>query len=216
MTHITIVRHATTEWMEQGRMHGISDSPLSVRGRREARQAALWLHSRPPFDAFYVSPLGRARETARFISDEIGLPAVVLDDLREADFGWMEGRITGSFEGKPLTVWHRIARVVWFPLYLVSGESWRQVHLRAKDALRTIVERHPDGHVLAVSHTITHSALVDTVLGRKAGRLWHMYRLAPCGITEIEWDGTSGKLVAMNQTAHLKPAQETAASSAIQ
>ncbi len=40
MTFITLVRHGTTEWIEQGRLHGQLDAPLSARGRQEAELAA--------------------------------------------------------------------------------------------------------------------------------------------------------------------------------
>jgi broad specificity phosphatase PhoE len=90
MTFLTFVRHGTTEWIEQGRLHGVSDAPLSLRGQQEARLAAQALADRH-FDAFYTSPLGRARETAAIIGQAIGLEPIPLDGLREMDFGWLEG-----------------------------------------------------------------------------------------------------------------------------
>jgi broad specificity phosphatase PhoE len=55
MTFLTLVRHGTTEWIEQGRLHGILDAPLSARGRQEANLAAAAL-AKQHFDAFYTSP----------------------------------------------------------------------------------------------------------------------------------------------------------------
>src|SRR5690242_16573437 len=91
MTLLTLVRHGTTEWMEAKRLHGITDSPLSETGKKEAALTGQFL-SKQHFDAFYTSPLGRAVETAAIISGYIGMAPEQLDGLKERDFGMMDGR----------------------------------------------------------------------------------------------------------------------------
>jgi broad specificity phosphatase PhoE len=44
-------------------------------------------------DVILASPLLRARETADIIAEKFGLPVVIVDGLRERDFGEFEGRI---------------------------------------------------------------------------------------------------------------------------
>ena len=60
---IFLVRHGTTEDIEKRIMQGSSDSPLSARGREEARRTGEAL-SGIRFDAAFSSPMGRAWETA--------------------------------------------------------------------------------------------------------------------------------------------------------
>ena len=202
MTHIIIVRHGTTEWMEQGRVHGRLDSHLSERGRQEARQVAVQLRQKR-LDGFYTSPLGRARETAAEIAAEIGIQPAVLDGLREMDFGWLEGRrvppsLTASV---PAALMHQVLRGV---VILLTGERWSHVERRAFSALRLVVEQHPSGCVLIVAHSGIHSAILSQVLGQPGWRV-RLYPFSPCGITEIEMDGAGrARLIALNQTQHLE------------
>ena len=57
---------------------------LTEQGEREARLLAEYL-AKTPADAAYVSPLGRARQTARYTLDAWGMKAAVCDWLREFD-----------------------------------------------------------------------------------------------------------------------------------
>lgn len=202
MTHLTLVRHGTTEWMEQGRLHGISDSPLSERGRREAQLAAAWLAGRP-FDAFYTSPLGRARQTAEIISRAVGLQPLPLEGLRELHFGWLEGG--HIFHPDVNGRLRRLLRSVWVEVMLnLTGESRPRFARRIRKALDWIVAQHPQGRVLVVTHTAVHSNLLAQLLdGTPAA--WGRYNgWVPCGITEIEVepDGKA-RLIALNQRDHL-------------
>lgn len=62
---------------------GAHDSPLTVRGRRQAEQVAESLRAEG-VERVYTSPLPRAYETAVVLAARLGLPApIVLDDLRE-------------------------------------------------------------------------------------------------------------------------------------
>ena len=80
---VYLLRHGLTEYNAQQRYQGTHDLPLSPEG-----EAAL---VSPGFDpeVVYVSPMLRARRTA-----EIWFPQarqVVIDDLREMNFGVIEG-----------------------------------------------------------------------------------------------------------------------------
>ena len=86
MTVLAFLRHATTDWNEQGRMQGRRDVPLNAAGREEARQwrlpaaiveNAVWL----------TSPLARAVETAELL----GVAATIEPALTEMDWGRYEG-----------------------------------------------------------------------------------------------------------------------------
>ena len=87
-----LVRHGATEWTATGQHTGRTDVPLTDAGRREAAGLFRPL-DRQPFAAAFTSPLGRARETARIAGFA---DAVVLDDLREWDYGVYEGRTTAE------------------------------------------------------------------------------------------------------------------------
>ena len=86
---IHFIRHAISEANEEGRYSGISESPVSARGRRELMaKASEFVY--PPADKVYVSPLRRCIETAAFLYPE-GYARVV-PELREMNFGDFEGK----------------------------------------------------------------------------------------------------------------------------
>ena len=204
MTTIVIVRHGTTEWMEEGRLHGRLDSRLSARGKREARLVGQHLARQGTLDALYTSPSGRAVETAAIIAEEIGIEPVIIEGLREMDFGWLEGRGVESSVDDRISLWHKLRWAILFPIGLLTGESWPRTKQRVAEALDQVLGRHPKGRVLLVAHGGTHSAILNTLLRDGEKRRMPWYPLAPCGITEIE-TGSDGRaaLASLNQTGHL-------------
>ena len=94
---IYLFRHGETEWNTEGRYQGHMNSPLTSRGVSQARENARilrrnsFLHA--PFTV-YASPLGRVKETALIMLDELGISADLISfdaRLMEASFGECEG-----------------------------------------------------------------------------------------------------------------------------
>lgn len=89
--HVIMVRHGqarnNVERMLAGRMDGV---PLTPEGVRQAEHAARMLAS-AGVSAIYSSPIERAAETARMISEECGVPVTVDERLTEIDMGKFTG-----------------------------------------------------------------------------------------------------------------------------
>lgn len=86
---IHFIRHAICEANEEGRYVGITESPVSARGREELRRK-IEKYSYPAVEKVYVSPLKRCIATAAFIYPD-GY-ARVIPELREMNFGDFEGK----------------------------------------------------------------------------------------------------------------------------
>lgn len=202
MTRLTLVRHGTTEWIEQNRLHGILDSPLSPRGLREAGLAGAWLADRR-FDAFYTSPIGRARQTAEIIAKSIGMQPLVLDGLQELNFGWLEGSRHPDLEND--SRFKKTARLKWMGFIMqISGESRRKFHQRVANTFQWILDNHSGQEVLTVTHTAFHEALLAYLLPGDSGYWSRGSSWAAGGITEFEI--TEERLVhviGVNQSEHL-------------
>jgi broad specificity phosphatase PhoE len=100
---VWLVRHGETEWAKLGRHTGRTDIPLTDVGRAEARALAPALAGHP-FAIVMTSPLARASETATLA----GFPDARTDsDLKEWDYGAMEGRLTTDIrdEYPDWTIW---------------------------------------------------------------------------------------------------------------
>ncbi|MEV6804703.1 histidine phosphatase family protein [Streptomyces sp. NPDC017248] len=98
MGDLFLVRHGETAWSRSGRHTGRTDVPLTEHGRDEARRLVPLIRPHR-IGAAFVSPLRRARETARLI----GVPDARVDaDLCEWDYGGYEGVTTPEIQrGRP-------------------------------------------------------------------------------------------------------------------
>lgn len=94
---IHFIRHAITEANEEGRYIGITESPVSQRGRLELdKKLKDFIY--PDVDKVYVSPLKRCIATASFIYPE-GYARIV-PELREMNFGDFEGKKSVRADGQ--------------------------------------------------------------------------------------------------------------------
>jgi probable phosphoglycerate mutase len=140
---VTLVRHGATEWSEAGRHTGRTDVPLTEDGRRQAAALARCLAGED-FAEVLTSPLARARETARLA----GLPnATVVEDLREWDYGDVEGRTTPEIRRE------RPGWLLWRD-GVPNGETVDEVGARADAVLRTIGAIQGDVCVVAHGHVL--------------------------------------------------------------
>jgi len=88
--HVRLVRHGETEWSRDGRHTGVTDLPLTPTGEEQASAVApAFTEWRP--EMVLCSPRRRAQRTAELAGLE---PYEVLEDLREWDYGDLEGLTT--------------------------------------------------------------------------------------------------------------------------
>ena len=85
---ISILRHGITEANENGIYIGKTDLPLSEAGR-EALEDKYDQLEYPKVQRVYSSPLERAIQSAEILFPDREI--VIIDDLREMDFGVFEG-----------------------------------------------------------------------------------------------------------------------------
>jgi broad specificity phosphatase PhoE len=116
-----LIRHGETEWSAEGRHTGLTDLPLTERGRQRAAALGKYLAG-TKFAAVLCSPLRRARETCEIAG--FGAQAVVDDNLREWDYGVYEGKTTQEIQAE-IPGWS-----VWKDP-IVGGETVEHVGERA-------------------------------------------------------------------------------------
>ncbi|MDJ0943421.1 MAG: histidine phosphatase family protein [Kiloniellales bacterium] len=95
MTPLLLIRHGRTLWNQTGRTQGQKDSPLTPEARAEV---AAWRLPKGYEDAlWFVSPLGRARETAGLL----GRGAAAIEPrLAEMFWGDWEGQRLGDLRAE--------------------------------------------------------------------------------------------------------------------
>ena len=137
---VWLARHGETEWAKLGRHTGRTDVPLTDTGRAQAATLGRRLAGHP-FSLVLTSPLSRAAETTAIAG--FGDIAIAEPDLREWDYGDLEGRLTEDIrEAYPgWSIW----RGPW-----PGGETLDAVAARADRVLSRIATT--PGDVLLVSH----------------------------------------------------------------
>jgi probable phosphoglycerate mutase len=144
-THeVWLVRHAETEWSKSGRHTGRTDVPLTDSGRERARELGARLGGLE-FALVLVSPLERARETARLAG--FGDACQVREDLLEWDYGDYEGITTAEI---------REERPDWYLWSdgVPNGETADEVAARCDRVIEEILGADGDVAVFAHGHVL--------------------------------------------------------------
>ena len=143
MHSIYFARHGETVWNVENKICGMTDSPLTERGRQQARALGERVKaSGAPIDEILYSPLSRAADTARAVADITGLPARCEPRLREQCFGRYEGTPRDGAE-------FRISKTHFADRY-GDGESMMQLAQRIYNLLDEL--RQSDKTYLLVAH----------------------------------------------------------------
>ncbi len=200
MTRLLLVRHGETDANVSGTWQGSTDSDLNDRGRAQAAAIANRLQSEArKIDVIYTSPLGRAMETARIISDHVGNPPTLRDpNLAEFHLGDWEGLTYDElrFEKR---LWDQfVADPNFAP---PGGESAIEFGTRLITSLQTIAQTNTGKTVLVVSHGGAISTALSVMVGQDGSR-WQEYQMANCALSELTFT-PKPILVCLNEKSHL-------------
>ncbi len=89
---IYFVRHGESQWNVEDKVCGSTDIPLTTKGHQQAvATGQAVLDAGIKADLILCSPLVRAAETARHISEVTGVPCQVEPRITEQNFGIWEG-----------------------------------------------------------------------------------------------------------------------------
>jgi 2,3-bisphosphoglycerate-dependent phosphoglycerate mutase len=115
MSLLVLIRHGQSEWNAENRFTGWVDSPLSEKGRQEAKEAGERLAVEGVHvDKAFTSTLDRAIETGRIVLDELGQQDLEQEqawELNERFYGALTGRdkaqTAEEFGDEQVHIWRR-------------------------------------------------------------------------------------------------------------
>jgi probable phosphoglycerate mutase len=162
-TRLVLTRHGQTVWHRENRYAGSSDIDLTDTGRQQADLLAAWTRVNRPA-AVVSSPLGRALATARPSAAVLGSEPVVVEDLREVDFGLAEGRTLSELRADDPDM---VARFREDPVthHFPGADPPAAAAKRASEALRGVAAEHPGATVLVVAHNTLIRLALCQLLG---------------------------------------------------
>ena len=221
--------------------HGDPDyehDTLTETGHREARLAAERL-AKEPISAVYVSPLGRARDTARYTLDRLQMQGITLPWLREfhapilhpdtgdtrVPWDWLPGFWTKEPRYYDRDAWCDTAVMREFGV----GEAAAAVY----DGLDTLLAQHgyvreqniyraerPNNDTVALfCHFGVMCVMLSRLIGTSPMVLWHGLCAAPASVTTVYTEErrrgiASFRIHSFGDTGHLYAAGEAPSFSA--
>lgn len=181
------------------------DVELAPEGYRQAALVGERL-AKKNIRAVYSSALKRAEQTAQAANLYWNAEHVVEPDLREIDFGRMEGLSDQE-------IWERYGELkreqqkMEADLPYPGGECAGDVIRRVAPVLERIGKEGPE-HVAVVTHGGVIRSAAAWILGMEPGKYRLLGRnLENCSITELDYDRSGGRftLERFNDYGHLEP-----------
>ena len=173
-TELILIRHGQSHANVNPVVGGMrGDLGLTDTGRRQAALLRDRLRAeKVTADVLYASTLPRAQETAGYVADAIDLPIKDDDDLQELRVGEADGMTNDDWSARWPGLRESLAARP-FQEFATGGESWATFLARVGSALTSLVARHPDQRVIAVTHggVINASFAMAFGLGPTASRV---------------------------------------------
>jgi alpha-ribazole phosphatase len=193
---LTLVRH-TSLAIAPSICYGQSDVDVSLNFHTEQQVLQKKL-ANTKFDAIYASPLQRCYKLAQALCADKSLGFthhdIQLDDrLRELHFGDWEMRAWDAIPRDVFDVWANDYANLAPP----NGESFAQLHERAKNFIADIHHHSQGKNILVVTHGGFIRALIAEVLNMPLKGLFRI-EIDHASVTRIAYDGAVPKINFVN------------------
>lgn len=185
-----LIRHGETEWSVSGQHTSRTDIALTDHGRQRAEELRDYLKG-TSFNAVFVSPMQRARETCQIAG--FGSQAIVDNNLKEWDYGVYEGKTTAEIRAE-IPNWS-----VWKDP-IVDGESAEQVGTRADQVIARSLAAAPSGGKVALfAHAHILRILAARWLGLAATE-GSLFSLSTGSVSVLGWERETRVISSWNRS----------------
>lgn len=200
MSRLLMVRHGDTELNSAERLWGRTDVKLDALGLKQAERLRERL-AEEKIDVIYSSNLQRALVTAEIIAAKHQLKVITCTELREVDFGELEGLTINEVDQRyPEVTELRMKRSL--EMKYPGGDSFLEFSQRVSKFLRRL-EHHTTGEtVLIVAHSGVLRILLCRLLDMDLRHRWQLHvDLASLSVLETNQRGAI--LKSLNDVCHL-------------
>lgn len=193
----------------------VFDAELSERGRGQAELLARRLRHLP-VSAVVSSPLRRARETAEAVARETGVDVEVeaeLEEVRIDDAARRRRYVDSPARAMNPSADADYAETALAGVRLIPHATWTGDGVEAAESLRArglaaverVIDRHPHGVVVVVSH----GGLINAVIGAWIGANRDMWFVPwHTGVSAVLCSGRERILLSLNDAHHLDEGEE--------
>ena len=208
VTKVYLIRHCEAQGNVEMFFQGQYDGTVTERGYRQLEKLKEKFRN-IPFDAFYTSPLIRAKETARYASFYAKAPIFEDKGLMEINGGECEGKLwkdIGTLFPEEAKVWDTEIYNFQAP----GGESFRDVQKRMVDSVLSIVGDNSGKTIGIVSHGGAIKTLMCYISGLPIERMNEVKWYDNTSVTVLDfYDNGMIKLISENDTSHIRDDDDT-------
>lgn len=172
---IYLIRHGQTKGNLKKTFHGRIETKLTKKGFKQAKQIASFLENKK-IACIYCSSMKRAVQTAEIISEKLGVPVEKSDNLKEVDFGIIDGLTHEEAWKKHPLLMEKRARDK-FDFVVSKGESYAIAQKRAIKLLQRILKKHKGKPIAIVAHECINRTIIGYLLKKEP--TWMMGLIHP-------------------------------------
>lgn len=199
--NLYLLRHGETTFSQNGNFCGETDAELTTAGIQMAESFAN-VYKQLQWKGVYVSPMKRTIATAKPFCDALGINMQVREGLREGSYGAWETK-SKSFVQENYTEnyikW--LSEPAWnAPL---GGETAVEIANRAIPVITEIIEKHPEGNVLVVSHKATIRIILCSLLGIDLGCYRYRVNILVASVSKVKFDVNGPLLEILGDRYHI-------------
>lgn len=181
-----IIRHGETQWNKVKRLQGQTDIPLAEEGIRLAKITGDNMHA-IPLDFVVSSPLSRAVETAKYVTEGRNIPIFTDERIIEISFGEWEGECI--LDSRVLPVDFR-QQFYTDPMHCIrppKGESFADVCTRTGEFYEALLANsdYRNANILISTHGAAGRCLLTQFYEDKED-IWRGGVPANCAVTAVE------------------------------
>ncbi len=179
MGRLYFTRHGQTIWNVENKICGATDIALTELGHKQAEELGRLIKNGDyHIDTILYSPLIRASETARHISEQTGIPMMEEPRLKEQNFGCYEGTARNGAE-------FQIAKAHFIDHYN-GGETMLHLCQRIYNLLDELKEKSDKHTYLLVAHNGI-ARVIQSYFHDMTNEAYAAFGIRNCEIKEYEF-----------------------------
>lgn len=197
LTRLYLIRHGEVEKSYHKVFGGRIDMELSPLGHEQVRSIARFLRAAPP-DVLYASPMRRVQQTLAPLSEETGLKPILVEGLREVDFGAWTGLSWDEVLQK-----HGVSAYSWLNQLedgaIERAETTKEFRERVELSLDRILAEAPGKTVAIICHGGVIRMLL-AILFDLPFRRTSMFEIEYASVTKVHYRPSKREIEFLNLT----------------
>lgn len=202
LTTLILIRHGESESNVVHIFNGQGNVQLTEKGHAQAKKTAEYVTDNFKIDKIYSSDLDRAYNTAKYISDIIGLPIIKNKGLREIFAGDWEGKDYKYLEEhypEDYRAWRENIGIT----KCFGGESIEELAERFSKAVLEIAQENDGKTVVIAAHSAPLRAMRCVFAEEPLSKMQEYNWLSNASVSVVEFENGKYEIKKWAEDSHL-------------